>query len=463
MKRWVIILLSFVGLAIVTAAGYWGFRSSAAQNEPTAEVPTTVAATTCDVQQSVTAPGNLVNLHQVNVEMPADGSLQEILVRPGDHVQEGQVLARLDDPERFTSAVTDARLELLQAQQDLEDLRSANAADQAQAQLEVANAQETLDKAQRKRNAMNYPHSSDKLVIEKAETDYLLAKDVYKDALRAYQIYEKKPLTNQDRVLALSRLVAAKQDMDTKFAIWNWYLLKYTENDIAQADGEVAVAETDLADAQAKWERLKAGPDPLALDLAQAKIDSAQAELNEAERDLEAVEIKAPFDGVVLEVSANPGETLTAHSKVIVLNDPLQVEIEATVTEEDFPLLRPGQSAQVYFTARPDVTAQGKVDRIVPTLLEGSSPTYDIFISLDQIPEGLVDGMTVDTNVTIASRPGVICLPRSVVHASADNKAILLVWNGMQTENRQVTIGLRGDSNVEILSGLKEGEQVVVK
>jgi multidrug efflux pump subunit AcrA (membrane-fusion protein) len=56
----------------------------------------------------------------------------------------------------------------------------------------------------------------------------------------------------------------------------------------------------------------------------------------------------------------------------------------------------------------------------------------------------------------------VLCLPRSAC-ISPPIIRILQVWNGAQTESRQVTIGLRGDSNVEILSGLQEGEKVVVR
>jgi macrolide-specific efflux system membrane fusion protein len=71
--------------------------------------------------------------------------------------------------------------------------------------------------------------------------------------------------------------------------------------------------------------------------------------------------------------------------------------------------------------------------------------------------------MTADTTITIASREGVLCLPRSVVHTSGDNQAMVQVWNGTETQTREVTTGLRGDTSVEILSGLEEGEQVVVQ
>jgi RND family efflux transporter MFP subunit len=201
-------------------------------------------------------------------------------------------------------------------------------------------------------------------------------------------------------------------------------------------------------------ETIKKADDDLALKKAQ--LDDAQATLDQ-------MELKAPFSGVVIEASAVVGQPFHANDLLFKIIDPKALEVKANVTQEDYPLLRPGQDAQVYFDARPDVIAQGKVDRIVPKLVQGDSPTYDIFVSLDEVPDGLVEGMTADTNVVIASRPEVLCLPRSVVHASADNKAMVQVWNGTGTESREVKTGLRGDANIEILSGLEEGEQVVVQ
>ncbi|HEV2668334.1 MAG TPA: efflux RND transporter periplasmic adaptor subunit, partial [Blastocatellia bacterium] len=188
-----------------------------------------------------------------------------------------------------------------------------------------------------------------------------------------------------------------------------------------------------------------------------------QAELDDAQAVLDQMELKAPFSGVVTEVEAVVDLPKMAGDTLFKMIDPKALVMKANVTQEDYPLLKMGQSAQVYFDASPDVIAEGKVDRIVPQVVEGDSPTYDIFITLNEVPDGLVDGMTADANVMIASRLGALCLPRSVVHASADNKAKVQIWNGSGTENRDITIGLRGDSNVEILSGLEEGEQVVVK
>jgi HlyD family secretion protein len=71
--------------------------------------------------------------------------------------------------------------------------------------------------------------------------------------------------------------------------------------------------------------------------------------------------------------------------------------------------------------------------------------------------------MTSDAAITIEKRTGVLCLPRSVVRASGIDEVSLKVWTNQSTETRTVTIGLRGDSDVEILSGLGEGEQVIIQ
>jgi RND family efflux transporter, MFP subunit len=188
-----------------------------------------------------------------------------------------------------------------------------------------------------------------------------------------------------------------------------------------------------------------------------------KAQFEDAQATLDQMELKAPFSGVVIEANAATNQVFHENEVLFKIIDPEALEVMANVTQEDYPLLKADQGTEVYFDARPDVTVQGKVDRIVPKLIEGDSPTYDIFISLDEVPDGLVDGMTADANVIIAGRQGVLCLPRSVVHTSGDNTALLQVWNGMETETREVTTGLRGDSSVEILSGLEEGEQVVVQ
>jgi len=137
--------------------------------------------------------------------------------------------------------------------------------------------------------------------------------------------------------------------------------------------------------------------------------------------------------------------------------------VMANVTEEDYPLLAIGQSVEVFFDARPEVTVTGKVERIIPKRIEGDRPLYNIYISLNDIPDGLADGMTSDTAITIAKHEGVLCLPRAVIRASGGDTTTVKVWNGVEETTKEITIGLRGDTFIEVVSGLSEGEQVVTR
>ena len=145
------------------------------------------------------------------------------------------------------------------------------------------------------------------------------------------------------------------------------------------------------------------------------------------------------------------------------IGDPKALEVKANITEEDFPIVAVGQAVEIFFDARADITVQGKVNRVIPQRIEGDRPRYNIYITLDEVPDGLADGMTADASITITKRENVLCLPRSIVRASGVDAVTLKVWVNQIVETRQVTVGLRGDSDVEILSGLNEGDQVVIQ
>ena len=393
MNKTAVTIFILIGILVVGASGYFGFATTQ-EPEPT-PTPQTVSVTSCDVEQTVTAPGNLVNVNEAEVKMPTTGRLSAVKVRVGDPVQAGQRLAELDPV-----ATTQAQLDVLEAQQELEKL-------------------------QRQRTALDYPRATDAFI-----------KDLRKQIGNAKQVVAelennyKKAEDPLERSQVLASLTLAKDDLKNLQSNLNWYTSKPTENDVTNADSELA--------------------------LAQAKYDAAKAVL-------ESLEITAPFKGIVFAVNAQSGETYPSETSLFTIGDPKALEVIANVTEEDYPLLTIGQAVEVFFDARPDVTVSGKVDRIIPKRIAGDRPLYNIYISLDEVPDGLADGMTSDTAITIAERTGVLCLPRAVVRASSGDTTTVKVWDGTQETAREITTGLRGDTYVEIVSGLSEGEQVVTR
>ena len=461
MKR--TLFLSLFIIVLVAGAGYYGFYTTAPEPDtPTIEAPETVAASICDVSQSVAAPGKLVNTSYTTLQMPNAGSLAEVNVRPGDTVNAGDILARLDNEEDFAARVAAAELEVLQAQKAYDELFESDEVKIAEALLNLVNAQEAVADAEQARTRLDYPRADD-LTIQQAEAQYLLAKQVYKEALKTFGEVEHKALTDPERVVALQNLNAAEKTMNEKLATWNWYLLSPPETAYEEADAALELAHAQFSAAQQAYEQLQAGPDSLDVQLAEAKIADAQARLTTAQTALDHLEILAPFDGTVVEVKASAGESLPEGTGIITLIDPQAIEVEATVIEEDYPYVEVGQSVQLYFDAIPEADIMGTITRILPTRTGGDRPLYNIYITPNNIPDKLAEGMTADASVVIAQRTGVLCLPRGVVRASSSGTAVIEVWTGTEKEQRTIEIGLRGDVQVEILSGLEEGELVVAK
>jgi hypothetical protein len=145
------------------------------------------------------------------------------------------------------------------------------------------------------------------------------------------------------------------------------------------------------------------------------------------------------------------------------LADPQAVEVATTVTEEDVMNVASGQPAEVYFDALPDEIITGTVARLVPQRAPGDRPLYPVYLALSRVPATLLEGMSADAAIFIAQRRGVLCLPRAILPAASEGTAIVQVWSDGQAESRTITIGLRGDTDVEILSGLELGEAVVAR
>ena len=393
MNKRAVIFFSLVAILLVSVSGYLGFATT---KEPEATpTPQTVSVTSCDVEQTVTAPGNLVNVNEAEVSMPATGRLSVVNVRVGDQVRAGQVLAELD-PVTTT-----------------------------QAQLDLLEAQDELDKLQKRRTSLDYPRATDDF-IKDLRRQIKAAKGTVDELEDGARSAEDAMVKSQ----LLASLASAKENLKSLESNLNWYTSNPTDSDIVAADSELA--------------------------LAQAKYDAAKAML-------ESLEIKAPFNGIVFEVSAEAGQTYPAETALFKVGDPKALEVVANITEEDYPIVSVGQAVEIFFDARPDVTVQGKVERIIPKRLEGDRPLYNIYISLKEVPDGLADGMTSDTAITIAKREGVLCLPRATVRASSSGKTTIKVWDGIQVMDKEITIGLRGDTYVEIVSGLTEGELVVTR
>jgi HlyD family secretion protein len=397
------------------------------------------------VQQTVIAPGLLVGTRIATVGTRASGRLAEISVRPGDAVQADDVLARVDD--------TDARSQVAQAEINLglAELQSAELTKEPDAE-DLAAAQANLTSAEQALQALLASPSAEEVIIAKA--DLQTAEIDLQEAQAAYDEIAWQPgasATSQAMELWRASIAYEKAKANYDLAV------------AGPTEEELAAARAKVADAQAQLDALLTGASSEELEAAQLDVEQARNNLATAQTDLEAAALRAPFDGVVLDVKVNVGDTVPPGTPVIFLTDPTAVEVRSTVIEEDLPLVQVGQPVELFFDAEPDAVIQGQVARIVPQRVYGEDrPLYHVYIALgSQLPETLVPGMTADASIIIAQQSDVLRLPRALVRARSDGTAQVEVWTDGQVENCTVRVGLRGDVYIAILEGLREGEQVV--
>lgn len=406
--------------------------------DPTTTPPTTLPVERGTVEDTVIAPGQLEGVKERILSAGVGGVLAEIHVRPGDRVTAGQVLAQIDR-RAYEESLSLAQLKLAEAQAEL-SRQIANA------ELDVQSSETGVSGAQ-----ANYPSlTAAQIKVQQAQQSLVDAQAAYHKAFDPGRDWELNDMFLADKLIAereaAPRQVQLAQD---NLAIAQAELVTIQNQSWANSQ-TVAAAQLDLEKAQMTLDSLQDGLDPLL----QWDVDKAQA-------DLDATTITAPFDGVVSEVHVRAGENVGAGHSLLVLADVRQGELVASVIEEDLPWVQAGQLVEIYFDTSPDAIVSGTVDRIVPKRTGTDRPLYPVYVSLPELPENLLPGMTADAIIVINRQEDVLRLPRALVRAGSDNKATVEVWNGRTIESREVEIGLRGDTYVEILAGLVEGELVV--
>jgi HlyD family secretion protein len=454
MKRLVLPAAVTVGLALIALSGWLGYQSAtwpvaAAPTTPSTQVKT-VRVTRGDVRQILTVPGEVVTARQQQMGFPAGGRLAELTVRIGDTVTEGQVLARLEtEPLALALAQAEADLEVkqtslnkLQAGPSQEDLAAAIAAVQS-AKTDLENANYNLQIVQK----------SDVVAtnVRTREYEYSWYEANYGDFLKKY---ERGEIDKTRLDLEWNGLLAAKDRLESART--------QAAAALTSANQKVANAQENLRKAESQLAALQAGPDPTALKQAENAVKAADLAVQKARADLAGAVLVAPFSGRILDVQAAVGDSVAARAVIIQLADLNSVQIQTTVGQTDIALIQAGQPASVTLDARPGEVYPGHVDHIVPkkTSTQGAV-TYGVVVALDKAPPSLLPGMTADADIVVAERKGVLTVPRRAVRARADATVPVPVLQAGQTITRNVKIGLVGDLNVEILSGLQEGDLVV--
>lgn len=202
----------------------------------------------------------------------------------------------------------------------------------------------------------------------------------------------------------------------------------------------------------------------LAVLQAGQRVESAERALNDAEEALRNAVILAPRDGVVLEMLVGAGDVVNRTQPGAILYTRDDLEVIANVDELDLVNVEPGAAATVRLDAYPAQEIEGAVVATAPLAREqGGATVFPTTISID-IPDGLDirPGMNADVTIVTEARDEALLVPQQAIRTVGERAFVTIVENGDRTE-REVLLGYRSGGQVEVVSGLSEGDRVTLQ
>jgi RND family efflux transporter MFP subunit len=403
---------------LLLLTGCRGEKSSAAPpGRAQPENPPTITVTAAPVegrtvQRSVETSGSLLAWEEVALNTAVPGTVSRLLVDLGDRVQPGQVVAELDRRE-FELAVDQAEASLRAARNQVERARAQIAASEAN----LRQVRESIKSWEANDNRA-------RAALEEARANL-----------------------DRSRQLLQRELIAARE-FDAARTHYEAMLAQYQT---AQVEMRLYPDRVRVAEAQLQSDRS-------ALEVAESEVKQREAALGLARKKLADATLRAPIRGAIAKRQINPGEFVRENTPVftIVRSDPLKYT--GTVPERAALELRIGQRVRLQVDPVPDKSFQGRVIRISPSV-DVANRTVALEAELPN-PDGLLKpGLFARGVVQTREERGVPFVPEAAVSYFVGITKVFVIAGGTARE-RQVKAGARQAGVVEILEGVKAGEQV---
>ena len=203
------------------------------------------------------------------------------------------------------------------------------------------------------------------------------------------------------------------------------------------------------------------------------QVDAAEKSLEEALDALAIQTLVAPFTGIITTVYIDEGKILPPPSvsqiPIIQLSDPTSMEFVISLDEIDIPGIMIGDRAIVTVDAFPQTVFEGKVISITPLpVVEAGLVSYDVIIAFN-IPQNMDIriGMSATADIVKDDRQNVLLIPNGAIDTDSEGNPIVRVvvstTDGFEIEERPIAIGISDGLQTEVLSGLQEGDVVVLE
>lgn len=486
---------------------------------------TLVEVTRGNIAQEISETGQVKKGEEINLSFKNAGKIEKIYVEVGEEVKTGEVLAKLETGE-LNFQLQEAKAALASVQAQLNKLLAGATPEEIQvAQTKVENNQialatskqnlsdayedalNTLDNSYLKAyNAFQTVSSIQRTYFVSTDQESIGVKEnktkiesainqgkSYLDTAKGDAKEEnidialsemKNALTTVYSKLGIIREICEepayrdkvsstdKTSLDTHRTNINTALTNVIDSQQSIISKKLAIesAEGQLQTAQDELSLLIASPRQEDIELYQAQVDQAQVQVQILENKIRDANLCSPVNGQVTKIKKRAGELVQPVLQDVTITllpeDPFEIEVD--IYEEDVVKVNLGNSVDISLVAFPEEIFKGKVISIDPAQKEIEGVVYyEVIISPafgDEggIPEGIKPGMTADLIIKTASKENVLIVSEDALQKK-DGKTIVQVLKDGEIEEKEIKTGLLGsDDMIEVISGLEEGEKIII-
>lgn len=231
---------------------------------------------------------------------------------------------------------------------------------------------------------------------------------------------------------------------------------------LAKTNLEMAKAKLKIA--ESKFDLITSPPRETDINLYQLQIDQTKVRIERLRRQIEEATLKSPCDGKILKILKREGEIAQPMmgEVIFVILPKAEFQVKVDIYEKEIVKIKEGMEAEVFFVAFPGQKFIGKISFVEPApKIKDGAVYFETTIDLETFPENLKPGMSCDVKIKTSQKEGVLVLPREAVKREGGKYFVEVLQNG-KVEKREIEIGI-GEDLVEVISGLKDGEKVILR
>jgi HlyD family secretion protein len=464
--KWLIIATLFTGVSLVGVALYYKLQ----KNEAEAVAAGLQKVELGTIENKISEGGSVELGGQRTIKSPTDSAVEKIFVKVGDPIIRGQNLILLRSTAGENSLL--------------------------QKQLEIQKQELAIERNRQK--------------VEEAQNKLKIAKITYKNGLEKYQQQVKSKQISQRIEIQKNqaqlerqqqKVIEAQEDLTVAEAELNKSNNLLEKGFISQTDLDPKKADIRTKEANLKNEQLTLKNNILDLensknkfepitdptnDILTAKNDllTAQSELQQSLSEFQKLKVgykeqksqlknnlvTSPLEGVVLNINVKPGDGIKLGDDLITIGDPDQELVQLQLSTLNAAQVKPNQSARITIIGPNSKPFQGRVEWVnlqaTPEKSQSGSssgqPTVPATVRLDQPTRVLIPGGQVSVEIILEQQKDVIAINTELIQSEGKSSFVWKLDANNQVQKQPVTLGLKDLTKVEIKSGLKVGDTLVI-